>query len=157
MTRVLPIPGPKHRKATLSGAARAAFADTISFGETRAIAVFDALHAAASTRPEAEVMAKGVAAGDLAWAIDHLAPIVGGQRTLSEDFDSASVVSQPSQGRTPTMILADLEVAAWKAYGLTEMVDGLIAAEIYHAIKYLDYVARYVPVEEVPSPDGMAP
>lgn len=157
MTRVLPIPNGKFRKTTLSGAALDAFQDTISFGETRAIATFDALHSATSARAETETIAKGVMAGDLAWAIDHLAPVVDGRRTLSEDFDSASVVSQPSQGKTPTMILTDLELVAWMHDGPTEMVDGLIAQDIYHAIKYLDYVARYQPVDTAPEPEGMAP
>jgi hypothetical protein len=157
MNRTLPIPSPMPRKRELSGAALAAFEDTISFGKSRAIDTMETLHALAVARGENDVMAKDVTAGDLAWAIDHVAPVVEGQRTLSQSFDADSVVSQASQGNTPTMILARLELDAWLKDPRDEMVGGLQAADVYHTIKYLDYVARYKPVEpEAPEHEMMS-
>ncbi len=91
-----------------------ALQDAIAFGQDRTIKTFEALYAAASSRNEGDAFVARLQVGDLAWAIDQLVPVVDGKRTLSQDFDSESLKHQPSQGKTPTVILANLEVAAWQ-------------------------------------------
>jgi hypothetical protein len=145
-----------HPKRELSGTSLQAMTPGIEFGREASVDVFSRLHHRMSHFRLTDVFARNITYAEIKSSIDALVPMEDGVRDLSGSLDFDDIGDFPRAPRTPSMVIAELQLLVWnqpkESYTLGEN-----NADIWHAIQHLEYVSTYVPVNAPEPVDDDSP